>query len=201
MEDTLKKLTDKIYNEGIAKANKEADEIINAAKAKADALIVDAKKQSEQIIAKANSDNVEQKKKVNAELEMTANQSLSAIKQNIVDVMLNSIIDKPIQEAFNDQSFIKQMITTMLSNWDFQKENTSLDILFPEGSKVDDFIDSSLSKSLSNKVKFYPTKEIKNGFSIVVENGGYKINFTEEDFSAFIKNYIRPRTFDLLFKK
>ncbi|MBR0123645.1 MAG: hypothetical protein IJM12_07370 [Bacteroidales bacterium] len=201
MEDTLKKLTDQIYNEGITKANEEAEIIISNAKKEAERIIEAAKKESAERIAKAQSDSDELKKKVNTELELTANQAVSSIKQSVANVLLENVIDKSMKGLFNDKEFLKEMILTMVKNWDSTKEQADFNILFPEDSKLDGFLQSELGKTLNNHVTFKPSKSVENGFAIETKGESYKINFTEQDFSSFIKDYIRPRTFELLFKK
>ena len=49
MEETLKKLTDQIYNDGVEKANKRAEEIIKDAEAEEAKTIASAQKQTESI--------------------------------------------------------------------------------------------------------------------------------------------------------
>ena len=93
------------------------------------------------------------------------------------------------------------LILTMVKNWDSTKEQADFNILFPEDSKLDGFLQSELGKTLNNHVTFKPSKSVENGFAIETKGESYKINFTEQDFSSFIKDYIRPRTFELLFKK
>ena len=201
MEETLKKLTEQIYNEGVVKANKEAEEIINDAKNKANVIINGANKRAKEIVEQAQVDSEDIRKKVNTELESTANQSITAIKQSIANVLINNAIDKPLKDVFNDKNFLKDMILTMFKNWDINKEQGDFNILFPEKLKLDEFIQSELQSSLKNKITFKPSKSVENGFIIEPKDSSYKISFTEEDFNNFIKDYIRPRTFELLYKK
>lgn len=201
MEETLKKLTDKIYNEGIVKANEEAEAIINEAKQKADALLHSATKQSEEIISDAQNDAGEMKKKVLSELEMTARQSIAAIKQTITDIMVANASEIPVKDAFNSDVFVKDMIITMLHNWNISSENAFFEVLYPDTMKLEEYLKSSISETLKNKVVFIPSKEVESGFTIMSKEDGCKIKFTEESFDSFIKEYIRPKTYELLFKK
>ncbi|MDL2240486.1 V-type ATP synthase subunit E [Bacteroidales bacterium OttesenSCG-928-K03] len=200
MEDTLKKLTDRIYEEGIEKANSEADAIITEAKVKAENIIGEAKKQSNEIIAKAEQDSDEIKKKINSELEMTAKQSISAIKQSIADIMLSESLDAPLNKAFKDDEFIKEMIATMLKNWDIKSENSNFELLYPATANLESFLKEKFSELTEKNISFTPSKDVTDGFVIKSKADGYKISFSEESFNEFIKNYIRPRTFELLFK-
>jgi len=200
MEDTLKKLTDRIFEEGVEKANNEAEAILNDAKAKAESIINEAKRQSQEIVSKSEQDATELKKKVNSELEITAKQSVSDIKQTITDIMLAEALNKPMANAFLDENFIKEMITTMLQNWDIKAENSNFELLFPESAKLESFLKERFSKITENKITFTPSKDVVDGFVILSKADNYKISFSEEGFKEFIKSYIRPKTFELLFK-
>ena len=200
MEDTLKKLTDRIFEEGVEKANNEAEAILNEAKAKAESIINEAKRQSQEIVSKSEQDAIELKKKVNSELEITAKQSVSDIKQTITDIMLAEALNKPMANAFTDENFIKEMITTMLQNWDIKAENSNFELLFPESAKLESFLKERFSKITENKITFTPSKDVVDGFVILSKADNYKISFSEEGFKEFIKSYIRPKTFELLFK-
>ncbi len=47
MQTKLQELTEKIYQEGVNKANEEAEKIINSAKKEADGIVSGAKKEAE----------------------------------------------------------------------------------------------------------------------------------------------------------
>ncbi len=201
MEDTLKKLTDKIYLEGVNKANEQAKEIISEADSKAKEITENAQKKADEIIAKAEREATEYKNKITAELEITTNQSIAAVKQTLAEELLSKFVDIPVNEAFKDEGFIKDLIQTILSKWDLDSPNIDLDILYPNKEKLDDYIKKSFANLAQKNINFYPTDDINNGFVFKSNTDGYKIDFTEESFTSFIKEYIRPRTFELLFKK
>ncbi|MGI6718369.1 MAG: hypothetical protein ACOX4D_04355 [Bacteroidales bacterium] len=201
MEDTLKKLTEKIYQEGVDKANEEANKIISNANNKANEIIENAQKQANKIISKAENEAIEYKNKITAELEITTNQSIAAIKQTLSEELLSKLVDVPVNEAFKDKDFIKDMINTILSKWDLNSPNIDLDILYPNNEQLDNYIKKSFSDLAQENIKFYPSDDLDNGFVFNSNTDGYKIDFTEESFTSFIKDYIRPRTFELLFKK
>ena len=68
MENKLQELTQKLYNEGVEKANTEAEKIIADAKSEADKLKQVAEKDAQKIIADAEQKSVEIKKNVDASL-------------------------------------------------------------------------------------------------------------------------------------
>ncbi|HSW68107.1 MAG TPA: hypothetical protein VLH16_05975, partial [Bacteroidales bacterium] len=118
MESKLQELTNKIYSEGIEKANKEAEAILTKAREAADALISSANQEAAAIIDASHREAQELKKNVNNELAMAARQSISALKQKITDLITAQLIAEPVHEAFADRDFLKKTIEIVLKNWD-----------------------------------------------------------------------------------
>ena len=201
MEDTLKKLTEKILAEGIEKANAEADKILEKAKKHANDIMNEANLKAAQTIEQAQREADEYKRKLSTEMELTTKQSLNSIKQSITDVLLNNAIDKAVDTSFNDVNFVKDMLLTMFKNWDIDNETTEFEVLYPEQTKLNDFLQQEIQSILKNKITFVPSKNVDNGFVIEQLNSSYKVSFTEENFKSFIKEHLRPMTFDLLFNK
>ena len=44
------------------------------------------------------------------------------------------------------------------------------------------------------------SNEVKNGFKLGEKNGGYYISFTDESFDALLKEYLREKVSNMLFK-
>ena len=53
MQNKLQELTDKLYNEGLSKGKKEAEDLKAAAVKESDRIIADARKEAEKIVADA----------------------------------------------------------------------------------------------------------------------------------------------------
>ena len=71
----------------------------------------------------------------------------------------------------------------------------------PEDRKkaIADYISSSVKDSLDKNIEIEGADGIKNGFRIASDNGRYYINFTDKEFDAFFREYIRPRVAEILF--
>ena len=117
MEDKIKNLTDKIYNEGVVKARDEAEKIMHEARHKADGLLADAQKQAEMIISKATSDAEEVSSNIREEIRHASNQAINIIKQKVGELITLSITDRPLKELVNDQQFILDTVKLMMDQW------------------------------------------------------------------------------------
>ncbi|MCG8409997.1 MAG: hypothetical protein MI739_01795, partial [Bacteroidales bacterium] len=95
MENKLQELTQKLYNEGVDKANAEAEKILAEAKAEAEKLKLNAEKEAQKIIENAEQKSVEIKKNVDAELALASKQTMREVKQKITDAIVSKVIDEP----------------------------------------------------------------------------------------------------------
>jgi len=203
MENKLQELTQKLYNEGVEKANEEADKIIKEAKSEADKIKKNAEKEAKGIIEEAEQKSEETKKNVHAELELASKQTVRKVKQQITDLITSKVIDEPVKKAFDDEKFVKEIIETMIKNWDPQKkESVDLSVLLPEKmeKEFEKYFKAKTGKELNSKLELSFSDAVKGGFKIGPDDNSYKISFTEEDFINFFKSYLRPKTGEMLFQ-
>lgn len=196
MNDQVQDLLSKVYEEGVVKANAEAEKILDNAKAEAQKIIAEAKSQAEATIAEAEKKAEELKKNTEGDLKMAGNHTISALKQKITDLVLSVSVDKAGKAGFEDADFVKSLITEALSGW---KQDAALTISETLKNKLDEAFVASLKKNFSNKLELDFSPQIKAGFSISPLDGSYKLSFTDQDFAELFKNYLRPRTAKILF--
>ncbi|HAF30494.1 MAG TPA: V-type ATP synthase subunit E [Bacteroidales bacterium] len=202
MENKLQELTQKLYNEGVEKANVEAEKILAEAKSEAEKLKQEAEKEAQKIIANANQKSAEIKKNVDAELNLAAKQTIRTVKQQITDLIVSKVIDEPVKKAFDDEKFVKEIIETVVKNWNPQKNETiDLSVLLPtelekEFTKI---FTAKSGKELNANLELSFSDSIKGGFKIGPADGSYKISFSEDDFENFFKSFLRPKTIEMLY--
>ncbi|MFW5804089.1 MAG: V-type ATP synthase subunit E [bacterium] len=203
MESKLQELTEKLYREGVSKANAEADTIIEEAKQKAQDIIEEAKKKANEIILDADKKAVELKKNIETEMKLSSKQAINALKQQITDLVTFKSIDKEVSEAINEKDFIKKIIEITIKSWNPAKDNIDLSILLPEENQkeMDAFLKSKSKELLNKGIEFTYSSSIKSGFKIGPSDGSYKISFTDQDFENFFRVYLRPKTIELLYEK
>lgn len=204
MQTKLQELTEKIYQEGVNKANEEAEKILADAKKEARELVAKAKKEASNIIETATKESAELKKNSLNELQLSARQAISDLKQKVVSLIEIKTIKPETKEAFADKDFTAEVIKTIVKNWQPESgEAVNLEVLLPANQqkemesffnkKAGDLLDKGLDLSFSEKVK--------GGFKIGPKDGGYQISFSDEDFENFFQAYLRPKLIDLLFSE
>jgi len=201
MENKLQELTSKIYEEGIAKANEEAEKILSEAKKEAEDLRNKSKREATRIIEKAEKDATELRKNVESEVKLSARQALATIKQQITELITIQSTGEPVKEAFRDKEFIKKIIETTIKNWNPGKEAFDLQLLLPkeDEKELGSYFSKKQKELLKGSLKIGFDERMSAGFKIGPLDGRFIISFTDEDFDNFFKNYLRPRTTKLLY--
>ena len=109
----LSELTDKIYAEGVEKGNVEAKQIVENANKKADEIIAQAEKKAASIVADAESKSADLDKKTRAELKLYAEQSVNAVKTEIVNLLADKIAADSVKAATADAKFMQGLIAKL----------------------------------------------------------------------------------------
>jgi V/A-type H+/Na+-transporting ATPase subunit E len=202
MQNKLQELTEKIYQEGIAKGNQEADQIIDKAKKEAKSIVDNARKEAEKIVAEAMKKSVEKQTNTESELKLSAKQAVNALKQQITDIINGNIVKEEISKSFNDKDFIKKIIELTLKNWSAGSTN-DIAVLLPESNEKElkQYFAKSVKNLLDKGLELKFDSGIKSGFQISPKDGSYKVSFTEEDFINFFKQYLRPKLVELLYSE
>ena len=201
MENKLDVLTKKLYEEGVDKANQEAEKIIAQAKEKAAKLIAEAEEQAKGIKAGAATEVENMKKKAESEMTLSARQAITALKQSITSLISGEVAGNIAKAGFKDEAFVQEMIVAILKKWDVASGNLNLELILSEEEK------EKFQQVVATKYKELLDKglEIKVGdhtdaFVIQPKDGGYQVAFSEKLFETFFNQYMRSFTKSLLYK-
>ena len=198
----LDSLLERIYQDGVEKSNKKADEIISNAKSEAERIVKEAEAKSEEIIKEAERTSEELKKNTITDVRMAGEQSISALKQRVKELVTAKVLEDGLKGAFADANFLKDLILEVVKKWDISSGDSDVTVYFPESKKGD--IDSAFEKSIKSAIRNATInfdKKLSNGFKIVPEGGNYQLQFTDEDFVAFFSDYIKAKTEEVIFNK
>ena len=202
MQDKLQELTDRLYQEGLSKGKQEGEELLQKARAEADDIIAQAKAEAERIVAQANKEAEELKTKVAADVRMAATQSMAVTKQEIEQMLVTRAAQQGVGQALSSADFAKELIASVVKA--FNPENASpvaLDLILPETLKtqMEPFIASEIAKAFKGEIRVDYSKKMNGGFKVSPREGGYMLQFTDEEFTQLMANYLRPATKKILF--
>ena len=202
MQDKLQELTDRLYNEGLSKGKHDGEELLQKAQAEAEGIIAQAKTEAERIIAQANKEAEELKTKVTADVKMAATQSIAVTKQEIEKMVVTKSAAESVKANMSNAAFVKELISSVVKA--FNPQNASpvdLNLILPESLKaeLEPFMKNEIANQFKGEVKVDYSKKINGGFKVLPKDGGYMLQFTDEEFTQLIANYLRPATKKILF--
>ena len=197
----IKTLTDKIYREGIEKANEDAQLIISNSKKEAAIIIDDASREADKIIDKAEKDALHIAERVKTELRLSSQQSLGALRKEITEIIQAKVLEEPLQKAFKDHEFMQKMLEMVISKWDPMNGDSGLDVLIPKDKieETEQYFKEKAGTLLNKGLSFTADRNLKNGFEILPKNGNYKICVTDSAFEAFLSTHFKERISEFLF--
>jgi len=199
MEQKLQSLLEKVQQEGIEKGQEVANSLIHDAEQKADDIVSAAKREAEEIRKQAQSEADELKRNVTSELQLSAQQTISALKQDITELVTAKATEPPTNEAFQDKDFLKGIIQSLIEHWQQEGQGTALRLSPDREKELYEYFEARAQQSLQEGLAVKPDPKLSQGFRIGPEDGSYVVSFTEEDFQAFFADFLRPRTKELLY--
>ena len=175
----------------MAEAKEQAAKIIADAKAEAEAMTKAAEVRAEDIAKNAMT-----------EITLAGRQAVAKIKSELAEAVIMKSAGAAVKAATMDAEFIKDMLLAVAQNWNAATVDVSLVALLPEERRAE--LDAAISKCAAECAKagieVGYSKAVKNGFKLGEKGGGYYIAFTDESFDALLKEYLREKVSNMLFK-
>ena len=202
MDNTLKKLTDQLYQEGIEKGNLEASRIIEEARKAAENIKNEAEKEAKMLLESTKKETSELVQSAHAEIRLSADQALNALKQTITELIDNEAIDKLSRQQLSEIHSLKDIIVKMFDSWSPNNGQEAPVIALPNEIKteLETLFAKEIKTLLDKGVEIQSDKWQLDGFSIKANDDSYKINFSGDSFASFFKQFLRPKLSGILFK-
>jgi len=197
----IKDLTDKIYREGIEKANEEAQLVISKSKKEASIIIDDATKEAARIVNQAEKDALHIAERIKTDLRLSSQQSLGVLRKEITELIQVKVLEEPLQKAFKDHEFMQKMLEMVINKWDPMNGDSGLDVLIPKDKieETEQYYIKKVGTLLNKGLSFTADQNLKNGFEILPKNGNYKICVTDSAFEAFLSTHFKESISEFLF--
>ena len=198
--DKLQELTQKLYEEGLAKGKQDGEALLEKAQSEAEGIVKQAQEEAEAILAKARKDAEDFKVKVEGDVKMAAQQAVQATRTDIENLVVSKVVDGTVDKALANEDYIKGIITAVAQKFSAD-EPADLSLVLPENLKksLEPFVKNELGKLLGKGIDASFSKKVAGGFKIGPKDGGYFVSLTDETFKDLIGSYLRPATKKLLF--
>lgn len=196
MENKIQELTDKIYREGVEKGNEEAQRIVINAQEEAKNIVEQARKEADALIASSHKAAAELMENTKSELKLFAGQAVNALKSEITSLITDKVVSAPVKEFAQNKDFLPAFIVALASKWSV---NEPIVISTADANSLNAYFAANAKSLLDNGVKIEQVNGIKTWFSVSPANGSYKVNFGEEEFMNYFKEFLRPQLVEMLF--
>lgn len=196
MENKIQELTDKIYREGVEKGNEEAQKLIVDAQEKAKEIVEDAHKEAEAILVASRKSAEELADNTKSELKLFAGQAVNALKSEVATLLSDKIVAADIKDFAGNKDFLNSFIVALASKWSVDEP---VIISTADAENLKKFFAAQAKDLLDKGVQIEQVNGSKTLFSISPADGSYKVNFGEEEFMNYFKEFLRPQLVEMLF--
>lgn len=196
MNTKIQELTDIIYNEGVAKGQAQADEILAQAKEQAQKIVADAQKQADSLLAAAKKESADNAENVQKELKLYAAQAVEALKSEIATVVTDKIVQDAVKGFTADQKAFNEFMLKIAQEWG---KNQQIEIKAQDAEALKKYFTANAKDLLDKGVKITQVNGQAAEFSIQPSDGSYKVNFGTEEFMNWFKSILRPQLVETLF--
>ena len=202
MQNKLQELTDKLYNEGLSKGKKEAEDLKAAAVKESDRIIADARKEAEKIVADARKEAEELRTRVENDIRMASSQTISSVRQRIENIIISKAVSADVKKSLEDPELIRSLLTTVAGAFNAaDAAPAGLEAVLPASMQesLKAWFGKNATEAMNKGIDVTFSKQIQGGFRIGPKDGGYMISFAEGDFENILTEYLRPTARKLLF--
>lgn len=196
MNSTLQELTDKIYLEGVEKGKNEAGVIVTQAQEEAADILQKAELEAAAIVSQAKKQAEELDKNTRSELKLFAQQSVEALKTEVVNLINGKITDDSVKVAVADPAFMQKVILMFAQEW-AKKEQITIET--KDADALTAYFSANAKELLNNGITIKQVNGVKADFAVQPVSGGFKIVFGENEFVEYFKEFLRPKLVELLF--
>lgn len=101
-----------------------------------------------------------------------------------------------------DPAFIKEMLLAVARNWNGRDSSkVELRALLPasERERLDAAFGQIAGELLTAGIEVGYSDQVQNGFKVGAKDGGYYISFSDADFDALLKEYLRDKVSRMLY--
>lgn len=194
--EKIQELTEKLLREGVEKGNAEGQKLVEQAKAKAEEIVAQAQKQAQDIVAAARSEAQALEDHTQKELKLYAGQAVEAVKTEMTNVVTDRLVRDAVAQWSGSPTFMAEFIVELAKKWNI---NDGLVISTSDAAKLTAYFKAHAKTLLDKGVKIEQVNGNATSFSVAPADGSYKVNFGEEEFVAYFKEFLRPTLVEMLF--
>lgn len=198
MEVDLQSLIDKIKNDGVAAAEKSAEQKKAEAEASAEKIIADARAEAAKIRAQAEEDNKRFVKASEDAIRQASRNQLISFRDSVTKE-LDAVIKDSVNQSYSQDTLLA-LIPKVVEAWAKNPETESLEVLLnPEDLRsMETNLKAALRDKLSAGVTLKEDDQIGSGFRIAAKDGTAYYDYSAEAVANLLSKYLNPKVAELM---
>lgn len=200
MDNKIQELAEKIYKDGVAKADAEAGQIVANAERSSKAMVEKAEEKANSIIANATEESEQIKRQAVNEVKNMVNGAEESLLLKITDLINSKAVKAAIDETFAKPESLYQVVLEMAKQT-LNDSTKGVEISTSEADALESYIRSKAKEVLDNGVTIKEVAGKAANFDISPEGADYKINVSKEAFTKYFIEFMRPRMREILFSE
>ncbi len=199
MADDLEHLIQRIKQEGVARAEADADAIRSAAKSEAERILSDARAQAAALRADAEKQARTFAERANQAVKQAARDVLLSVHEAIGDTM-KRLVEAGVAETLS-QDTLRQLLVTVIEaycNRDGQCQDLDLLVSPEDQKKLVNFFLQRFREAIDKGVEIHADNAITAGFKVSIRDGHVFHDFTVPQIAEALSRFLRPQIADIV---
>ena len=202
MENKLQELTNKLYEEGLAKGRSDAEKMVAEAQARAAAIEKEAREQAAAIEEQARRQAEELRRNTLTEITLAGRQAVTELRERIAEMIVAKTVAPGVHAAAVDPAFIRQMLLAVAGGWRSDAAGkVTLSALLPAEwqEKFGREFEAAAGELLDEGIEVGYSDKVRSGLRMGPREGGYYISFSAEDFDALLSEFLKEKVARMLY--
>jgi V/A-type H+-transporting ATPase subunit E len=199
MADELQGLIDRIQKDGVDKAEAAAADIVAKAKAQAADLVRAAEAKAQAIVKKAEADSEVYTQRSSRTLEQAARDIVLLVGGGVTSVV-ESLLGQAVSRALTADT-LKDLLTRLIQAYaqrGMSESRVEMLLSAEDQAALKQFVSESLRQELTKGLTVGADSRIKRGFTISLEGGRVRHDFTDQAIAESLAEFLRPALADLV---
>lgn len=198
MEVQLQQLIEQIKQEGVAEAEAQAKDIVDAAKLDAEKIIADANAKAEKIVASAKAETERMTKSSEDAIRQAGRNLLISFRESVARELEN-IVGENVSAVYSSDA-LSGLIISIVENWANNPDAEDIAVILNTGDleKLEKVLLAALNEKMIKGVTLKANDNFDGGFRIAVNNGSAYYDYSADAVVDMLSNYLSPRVYELL---
>lgn len=194
MDNKIQELAEKIYKDGVEKANSQAEQIVAKAESQGRDALERAKSEADRIIAAAREEADRLRSQSETEVRNMVSGAQDALQLKITNMVNSAAVDKAIDAAFAKPDALYGVVLQMA-----KQLSGGVEISTGDAKGLEEYFRAEAQEVLKQGVKITEVAGKAANFDLSPEGADYKVNVNKEAFAEYFKEFMRPRMREILF--